>query len=107
MSTELQVKERQPNWLPLPGVEDSGRVQELSEVDETDKFSKATVEEFYPRQGYGYIKTDGGQRVMFDVRLVRLVGHTADARYLKEGHRVGYDLGKTHQGPRVSTLKIY
>jgi cold shock CspA family protein len=92
----------------LPGVVESVvPADEEPQVDEQDNFSKATVEAFYPRQGFGNIVTDHGEKVLFDLRSVRLVGSKADARYIKEGSKVGYDVGKTSQGTRVCTLKIY
>ncbi len=96
-----------PNWLPLPGVADESQVQRHVHVDEEDGFSKATVDVYYPRQGYGYIVSDGGKRIRFDMRMARLIGPRTDAKELKEGARVGFDVGKTARGPLVCALKIY
>ncbi len=105
---ETTLRAREPNWLPLPGLEEGIiPVDEEPQVDELDNFAKATVEAFYPRQGYGNIVTERGEKVTFDLKSVRLVGLKADPRYLREGRKVGYDVGKTSRGTRVCTLKIY
>lgn len=108
MGAESIVKARPRNWLPLPGISpEVGKAVSEPQVDQSDRFSKATVEEFYPMQGYGFILTDGGARVKFDLQIVSLVGNKANPQNIKVGARVGYDLGKTPKGPRVCVIKIY
>jgi len=109
MEMDSQLKVRPRNWLPLPGVggEAVVEVEEPQVVDEADMFSKATIKEYYPKQGYGYLVTDAGEKVKFDLKLISLVGSKVDPGSIKVGMRVGYDLGKTSRGPLVCTLKIY
>jgi cold shock CspA family protein len=108
MNVELSVKARPRHWLPLPGgISEVAKTASMPQVDESDQFSKATVEEFYPKQGYGFILTDSGTKVKFDLQIVSLVGEKASPEHIKVGGRVGYDLGKTSKGPRVCILKIY
>lgn len=108
MTIERQLISRKRNWLPIPGtVRVAPRVEEPQFVDEDDNFSKATVETYFPRQRYGFLKTDTGHRVQFNLDVVQLVGEKADAQCIREGARVGYDLGCTSLGPRVCTLKVY
>ena len=96
------------NWLPLPGVADVNEIS-LGEqvVDEHDNFPKATVEEYYPRQRLGFIVTDGGRRMEFDLSRARLACPAHGHPRLKAGCRVGFDVGRTSEGLRVSTIKVY
>ena len=108
MTTEAQYTVHPQNWLPLPGVTEVRREVVLTQhVDENDKFSKATVAEFYARQGYGVVALDDGTRIPFHVGSVTLVGEKSHPSYIQQGVRVGYDLGVTSRGPRISTLKVY
>lgn len=105
---ERILKAREPHWLPLPCLREGAvPVDAEPQVDELDNFAKATVEGFYPRQGYGTIVTERGRKIAFDLKSVRLVGPKTDPCYLKEGRKVGYDVGKTSEGVRVCALKIY
>jgi cold shock CspA family protein len=102
------VSLRPANWLPLPfSSKISAEVKEVQVVEENDLFSKGTIEEFYPRQGFGYIMTDRGERVRFDLGILYFAGHKKDACFIKQGSRVGYDLGKTDKGNRICMLKVY
>lgn len=98
---------RMPNWLPLPGVDEGPLAGEACVVDEDDLFSKAIVETFYPRQGFGYIVSDDGRRIRFDLAMVSLVGPRAGAGAIKEGMRVGFDIAHASKEPLVSTIRIY
>lgn len=99
---------RPPNWLPLPGVADRAEViAEPQLVDEHDNFPKATVEEYYPRLRMGFLITDGGKRIKFDLSRIRLAGPAHPHLRLKKGCRVGFDVGRTSNGVRLSTLKVY
>lgn len=108
MSAEAQYTVRPANWLPLPGVTEVKREAKIAQrVDENDSYSKATVEEFYPRQGRGIIALDDGTRITFDVQSVDFVGEKAHPSYLQQGARVGYDIGVTSKGPRICAIKVY
>ena len=108
MSAEAQYTVRPANWLPLPGVTEVRHEAVLTQhVDENDNYSKATVEEFYPRQGRGVVALDDGTRIAFDVGSVTFVGEKAHASYLQQGARVGYDVGVTSNGLRICALKVY
>lgn len=108
MSAEAQYTVRPANWLPLPGVTEARHEAVLAQrVDEHDNYSKATVEEFYPRQGRGVVALDDGTRITFDVHSVTFVGEKAHPSYIQQGARVGYDVGVTSNGLRICALKVY
>jgi len=98
------VEARPPNWLPIPGE----IVEEVSpEVEEDDLFPKGEVVSFYPRQGYGQILSSNGEKFIFRMEEVELVGPKGHTRYIVEGCRVGYDVGQTSGGMHVTKLKPY
>ena len=108
MSAEAQYTVRPANWLPLPGVTEVKQEPVIAQrVDEHDNYSKATVQEYYPRQGRGVILLDDGTRITFDIQSVNFVGEKAHHSYLQQGARVGYDVGVTSKGPRICTIKVY
>ncbi|MFA4874859.1 MAG: hypothetical protein WC956_07350 [bacterium] len=101
--TRLHVEARPANWLPIPG-EDEKPARHMAAVDEQDLFSKAEVEAFYPKQGYGRIRNDKGEQISFAVSEVTLIG---DPNYLEQGVRIGYDASHTSHGMRITRIKIY
>lgn len=55
----------------------------------------------------GLVRTEGGQEVPFSFQFVILLGEVKRAQDLKEGQEVGYDLGWTSKGLRVTKIKTY
>jgi len=54
------------------------------------------------------IRSDTGREVPFTFAFVTLIGAPRhDLRYLCEGMRVGFDVGWTSKGLRVTVIKIY
>ncbi len=90
------------NWLPLPG---EGAAE--PHVAEDDLFSKGEVVAFYPRQGRGVVRVGSDREYPFDLQEIELVGPKGSPDYLKQGQRVGFDIGRTSRGPRIVQLKIY
>lgn len=98
-----QVKERTPNWLPLPGGMPD-RLRHEAQVDEGDFFAKGEVVSYLPKQAKGVIQSDHGGQLAFDLKTILVLG---EARYLEVGSRVGYDVARTSNGNRLTLLKIY
>ena len=55
----------------------------------------------------GAIRTASGREVHFEFPFVRIVGERRAVESLHAGMRVGFDVGQTSSGLRVTTLKIY
>jgi len=55
----------------------------------------------------GLVRTESGREVPFSFDLVILIGEVKRASELKEGETVGYDLGWTSSGLRVTKIKTY
>ncbi len=72
-----------------------------------DKFRKGRIIKFFPHAGYGFVRDLGGKEVYFHLDEVRFVGEKGDRRYVSEGAPVGFDVGRTSRGLRVTFLKLY
>ncbi len=82
--------------------------KELAErVDQNDKFRKGRIIKYFPQAGYGFVRDDMGHEVYFHLDEVRFVGKRNDRRYVSEGAPVGFDVGRTSRGLRVTRLKLY
>ncbi|MFH1875131.1 MAG: hypothetical protein ABH859_08145 [Pseudomonadota bacterium] len=103
--TNQKYRVRPPNWLPLPHQVSIQVAQQ--NVDENDLFSKGEVISFYPWQGYGYIKTNNNQELIFKLNEIDLKGEKTDPSYLAVGLKVGYDVAQASDGLHVKSLKIY
>lgn len=72
-----------------------------------DKFRHGRILRFFPQSGYGFVKDAQGHDVYFHVDEIRFVGEKRDRTYVNEGAPVGFDVGVTSRGMRVTHLKIY
>ena len=86
----------------------------MSEPEKTDDpleagdlFYHGVVARLFPKNNMGIIRTESGREIAFSYTLVVILGGTQDPNDLKEGQRVGYDLGWTSNGLRVTKIKIY
>ncbi|MBM4267171.1 MAG: hypothetical protein FJ144_11285 [Deltaproteobacteria bacterium] len=89
-------------------------------LDETDSPDEGAVEplgtphylgsisRFSPGRGVGAVRSDSGREILFDLRFVRVAGIGAGeraARLLHEGVRIGFDVGWTSRGLRVTWIR--
>lgn len=72
-----------------------------------DKFRKGRIIKFFPHAGYGFVRDLGGKEVYFHLDEIRFLGSKNDRRYVSEGAPVGFDIGRTSRGLRVTLMKIY
>ena len=98
------IRERFPNWLPLPR---DIEFVETPSVEEDDLFPKGEIVEFHERQGIGILENMSGKRYTFRLEMLELVGPKGHARYVKPGGRVGFDVARTKNGPQIIKLKVY
>ncbi|HSA60086.1 MAG TPA: hypothetical protein VLJ37_10425 [bacterium] len=93
---------------PLPYFSTMDESKELAErIDQGDKFRKGRIIKYFPQAGYGFVRDDMGHEVYFHLDEVRFVGKRNDRRYVSEGAPVGFDVGRTSRGLRVTRLKLY
>ncbi len=55
----------------------------------------------------GVLRTASGRDIAFALRDVRLLGVEGGFSALREGMQVGFDLGWTSHGVRVTTIKVF
>ena len=76
-------------------------------LDKPDLFYRGIVIKLFPRNNMGLIRTQSGREISFSYSLVVLLGHIKSPDDLREGLEVGYDLGWTSDGLRVTKIKTY
>lgn len=83
-------------------------VEEKHEIPEKkDFFYQGAISKLFPSNNMGLVRTESGREVPFSFEFVVLLGDVAKVTDLKEGQEVGYDLGWTSKGLRVTTIKTY
>jgi hypothetical protein len=55
----------------------------------------------------GVVRAESGREIPFSFEFVVLLGEAKKPADLKEGQEVGYDLGWTSKGLRVTKIKVY
>jgi cold shock CspA family protein len=73
-----------------------------------DLFYHGVVSKIFWSSESGVIRSESGKEFSFAFPFVKLIGvPRQDIRFLREGMHVGFDVGRTPKGLRVSIIKIY
>ena len=73
-----------------------------------DKYYHGVIAKIFWGTREGVIRSDSGRELPFTFAFVTLLGAPShDIRYLREGMRVGFDVGWTSKGLRVTLIKLY
>jgi hypothetical protein len=72
-----------------------------------DSYHQGVITKLFPSNNTGVVRTESGRELTFSYELVILVGEAKSALELKVGETVGYDLGWTSNGLRITKLKTY
>jgi hypothetical protein len=72
-----------------------------------DFFHQGVVTKLFPSNNTGVVRTESGRELTFAYDLVILCGEAKSPLDLKVGEPVGYDLGWTSNGLRITKLKTY
>lgn len=72
-----------------------------------DYFHQGVITKLFPSNSTGVVRTESGRELTFSYELVILVGEAKSPHDLKVGEQVGYDLGWTSNGLRITKLKTY
>ena len=72
-----------------------------------DLYHHGVITKLFPSNNTGIVSTESGREVLFSYELVILCGELKSPHELKEGQVVGYDLGWTPGGLRVTKIKTY
>jgi len=76
-------------------------------ADPRDRFHCGVLVRLRPGSGTGVVRTGTGREVEFALRDIRLLGGPEGVAGLREGMEVGFDLGWTSRGVRVTMLKVF
>lgn len=77
------------------------------EDERKDLFHHGTISKLFPGNNMGLVRTESGREIPFSFQFVILLGPVTKPGELKEGQPVGYDLGWTSGGLRVTKIKSY
>ena len=72
-----------------------------------DYYHQGVIVKLFPSNNLGVVRTESGREVRFSYDLVILSGEARTPLDLREGERVGYDLGWTSGGLRITKIKTY
>ncbi len=72
-----------------------------------DSYHHGVIVKLFPSNNMGVVRTESGREVRFSYDLVLLSGEAKTPLDLREGERVGYDLGWTSGGLRITKIKTY
>jgi hypothetical protein len=72
-----------------------------------DLYHHGIVVKLFPSNNMGIVRTESGREVRFAYDLVILSGQAKTPLDLREGERIGYDLGWTSAGLRITKIKTY
>ena len=72
-----------------------------------DFYHHGAISKLFPSNNMGLVRTESGREVPFSFELVTMVGEVKSPSDLREGQEVGYDLGWTSDGLRITKIKTY
>lgn len=81
---------------------DEGRI-----LSEDDRFHQGVITRLFPSNNTGIVRIESGREVFFSYEFVILSGEVKSPLALKVGQPVGYDLGWTPSGLRITKIKTY
>lgn len=93
----MSAQDEKPN-RPWPILVDPERIE--------GKYYRGHIVRYNPQTGYGFVATRSGSHVFFYLDQVRLEGEKVSKRHVQAGLLVGFDVGWTSRGLRISKLKI-
>jgi hypothetical protein len=76
-------------------------------LSEEDYYHHGVIVKLFPSNNMGVVRTESGREVRFSYDLVILSGAAKTPLDLREGERIGYDLGWTSSGLRITKIKTY
>ncbi|MBI2068388.1 MAG: cold shock domain-containing protein [Deltaproteobacteria bacterium] len=72
-----------------------------------DNFRHGKITKYFPQGGYGFVRDEGGKEVYFHLDEIRLLGEKKDRSLFREGVEIGFDVGLTSRGLRVTRMRLY
>jgi hypothetical protein len=72
-----------------------------------DYYHQGVITKLFPSNNTGVVRTESGRELTFSYELVILCGEVRSPLDLKVGQSVGYDLGWTSSGLRITKIMTY
>ena len=72
-----------------------------------DYYHQGVITKLFPSNNTGVVRTESGRELTFSYELVILCGEAESPLELTVGEPVGYDLGWTSSGLRVTKIRTY
>lgn len=72
-----------------------------------DLYHHGVITKLFPSNNTGIVRTESGRELPFSYEFVILSGEAKTVQDLREGDPVGYDLGWTSSGLRITRIKTY
>lgn len=72
-----------------------------------DFYHQGIITKLFPSNNTGVVRTQNGRELTFSYDLVILCGEAKSPLELIVGEQVGYDLGWTSSGLRITKIKTY
>jgi hypothetical protein len=76
-------------------------------TESRDLFHHGVITKLFPSNNTGFVRIESGREIAFSFEFVLLCGAAKTVHDLREGEAVGYDLGWTPSGLRVTKIKTY
>ena len=92
-----------------PSIEMANEPQEKDPLVSSrgDFYHQGVVTKLFPSNNTGVVRTESGRELTFSYELVIMCGEKNSPLDLKVGEPIGYDLGWTSAGLRVTKIKTY
>jgi hypothetical protein len=82
--------------------------QTLDDGRPGDRFYQGVIQKITWENETGVVRSNSGKTLPFAFDYVTLLGAPRhDIRFLSEGMRVGFDVGWTSRGLRITVIKVY
>ncbi len=82
-------------------------LEDATDEERPDFYYHGIIRRLSHRKNNGVVRTASGRDVRFSYQMVRMSGPVTSPKGLREGMVVGYDLGWTGHGLRVTRIKTY
>lgn len=84
------------------------KAEEDQEIKERkDLFYQGVISKLFPSNNMGLVRAESGREIPFSFEFVLILGEAKTPSDLREGQVVGYDLGWTSKGLRVTKIRVY
>ena len=85
-------------------MDDADDAQQPQDTPPADRFYAGVIKKLYLGSGMGVVRSASGREIPFAAVHVILTGSIARFEDLREGMRIGFDVGWTSKGLRVTVL---